>query len=148
VPLPQFNNFGDLPPGLHAGELGEVLHRFGVGSTRRALLAERLRRLRQLASSTGKVSQFLVFGSFVTEKSEPNDVDVFLLMDDSFDVKTLSGETRLLFDHGTAQSHFGASVFWLRRLAALGGVDAVIDQWATKRDGSRRGIIRVIESST
>ena len=54
-------------------------------------------------------------------------------------------EARLLFDHAAAQAHFGASVFWLRRLAALGGEDAAIDGWQTKRDGTRRGIVEIIE---
>jgi hypothetical protein len=35
----------------------------------------------------------------------------------TFDADTLTGEARLLFDHASAQAHFGASVFWLRRLA-------------------------------
>jgi hypothetical protein len=32
---------------------------------------------------TGKVARFVVFGSFVTAKDEPNDVDVILLVEDS-----------------------------------------------------------------
>jgi hypothetical protein len=64
-------------------------------------------------------------------KSEPNDVDVFLLMDDSFDVKMTTGDTRLMFDHSAAQDRLGASVFWLRKISALEGESAAINQWAT-----------------
>jgi hypothetical protein len=85
-----------------------------------------------------------VFGSFVSEKPEPNDVDIFLLMLDAFDASQVTGEACLLFDHAVAQAHFGASVFWLRRLAALGGEQAAIEDWQTKRDGSRRGIVEII----
>ena len=74
----------------------------------------------------------MVFGSFVTEKLEPNDVDVFLLMEDSYDAGSLTGEVQLLFDHAAAQSHFGASVFWMRRLASIGGEQAAIEFWQTK----------------
>src|SRR5580704_3060653 len=98
------------------------------------MLAARLRRIWRLASATEKVARFIVFGSFVSAKAEPNDVDIFLLMDDSFEVKLLSGETRLIFDHGAAQAHFGASIFWLRRISVLEGEDAVVDQWGIKRD--------------
>ncbi len=42
-------------------------------------------------------------------------------MEDTFDASKLEGETRLLFDHAVAQAAFGASVFWLRRLAAWEG---------------------------
>ena len=71
--------------------------------------------------SSGYVARFVVFGSFVTDAAEPNDVDVFLLMQDTFDDAQLTGEARLLFDHAAAQAHFGSSVFWLRRLAAWEG---------------------------
>jgi len=87
-------------------------------------IGQRLGRTYALAGTTGHLVRFIVFGSFVTAKPNPNDVDVFLLMDDAFDVGQMAGETRLLFDHAAAQAHFGASVFWLRRLAALGGEQA------------------------
>jgi hypothetical protein len=98
-----------------------VVERFGVPTPRRRSIAARLERVHQLAVATGEVARFIVFGSFITAKPEPNDIDVFLLMADTFDVGQLLGEGRLLFDHAAAQSHFGASVFWVRRLAALGG---------------------------
>jgi len=47
-----------------------------------------------------------VFGSFVSAKPEPNDVDIFLLMDDSFDVKSLFGEMRL-HRHTSARAYSG-----------------------------------------
>jgi hypothetical protein len=54
------------------------------------------------------------------------------------------GEPRLLFvDHGTAQDHFGASVFWMRRMAAIGGEQAAIEDWQIKRDGTERGIVEI-----
>jgi hypothetical protein len=106
-------------------------------------MATRLERIHHLASTTGHVARFIVFGSFVTAKPEPNDVDVFLLMLDRFDVNLVTGEARLLFDHAAAQAHFGASVFWLRRLAALDGEDAAVAYWGTKRDGDIRGIVEI-----
>ncbi len=86
----------------------------------------------------------IVFGSFVTDKEEPNDVDVVIIMDDSFDPDQLSGEAKLVFDHSAAQSHFGASVFWVRRFAIFGDPQTFIDDWQIKRDRRRRGIIEII----
>jgi hypothetical protein len=86
-----------------------------------------------------------VFGSFVTTKPEPNDVDIFLLMEDTFDVSQLTGEVRLLFEHAAARAHFGASIFWLRRLAACNGEQATIEYWQIKRDGSQRGIVEITQ---
>jgi hypothetical protein len=142
--LPEFNEQGDLPSGIYQAALSEVIERFGVATARRQLLALRLERIYQLASATRQLARFIVFGSFITNKLEPNDVDVFMIMEDSFDYSQLSGETRLLFDHPTAQTHFGSSVFWVRRLAALGGEQATIEHWQIKRNGDLRGIIEII----
>ena len=84
----------------------------------RRAVALRLERIYRGARASGHLARFVVFGSFITDKPEPNDLDVFLLMEDSFDASKLEGETLLLFDHAAAQAVFGGSVFWLRRLAA------------------------------
>ena len=83
----------------------------------------------------------------MTDKPEPNDVDVFLVMDDSFDGDKLQGESALLFDHAAADVHFGASVFWVRRLATLGGEQPMVEYWQAKRGGGQRGIIEIVEGT-
>ena len=105
----------------------------------------RLARVYELAAKTCHVKRFVVFGSFVTAKSEPNDVDVFLIMRDTFVLTQVTGESRLIFEHAAAQAHFGASVFWLRSLAALPSEEEAIANWQLKRDGTRRGIVEVTE---
>lgn len=70
-----------------------------------------------------------------------NDVDIFLLMDDLFDVRQVSPEASLVFDHAVAQNRLGASVFWIRRVAALGGEEATLGYWQLKRDGGKRGVV-------
>ena len=142
--LPPMLGTGELPLGVHPAPLREVLHRFGGGSAQRKAVALRLERVHHVACATGQVARFVVFGSFVTDKPDPNDLDVFLLMEDSFDATQLTGEARLLFDHTAAQGHFGASVFWLRRLAAWGGEQAAVEDWQVKRGGGQRGIVEII----
>ena len=66
-------------------------------------------------------------------------------MEDSFDVSKVSTEARLVFDHTTAQNLLGASVFWIRRAAALGGEAATIAHWQIKRDGNKRGLVEVAQ---
>jgi hypothetical protein len=95
-------------------------------------VAERLERVYRLAHATGHLARFVVFGSFVTDKLEPHDVDVFL-------------EAALVFDHSAADAHFGASVFWVRRLAAFGGEHPAVEYWQVKREGGRRGILEITE---
>ena len=141
---PEFDNNGDLPIGIHQATLTEVLQHFGIGNTQRILLGQRLERIYILANRTGKVARFIVFGSFVTTKSAPGDVDIFLLMDDSFDADQVTGETALIFDHQKAQNALGASIFWIRKLAAIGGEQEAVEYWQVKRDNTRRGIVEVI----
>jgi hypothetical protein len=146
--LPLLGKDGDLPPGIYRTTLLETLLRFGKGSRRRVAVALRLERIYRVAAGTGQLARFVIFGSFISTKREPADVDVFLLMEDTFDLGQQTGETRILFDHAAAQAHFGASVFWLRRLAALGGEDDTIAGWQIKRDGTRRGIIEIVKEGT
>lgn len=148
MPLPDFLGTGDLPTGIHTVSLKETIARFGSGSGRRKLLASRLNRVYQIALRTNRLARFIVFGSFVTNKSNPNDVDVFMIMEDNFDISLVKGEARFLFDHSSAQSYFGCSVFWMRRLAAFGGEQAAIEDWQIKRDGNRRGIIEITGDET
>ena len=143
MPLPPLTEDGELPLGVHVGSLREVLDRFGVGSDQRKALALRLARIHRVAQATGHLARFVIFGSFVTSKSEPNDVDIFLIMGHAFDASQLRAEARLLFDHGAAQAHFGASVFWLRRLAAWPDEQTAVEFWQVKRGGGHRGIVEV-----
>ena len=142
--LPPLTENGELPLGVHPASLREVLDRFGVGSHQRKALALRLARVYRVAQASGHLARFVIFGSFVTDRVEPNDVDIFLLMADAFDASQLSGEAPLLFDHAAAQAHFGASVFWLRRLAAWPDEQTAVEFWQVKRGGGRRGIVEVI----
>jgi hypothetical protein len=144
VPLPDFAKSGDLPPGIHAAKLEEVVARFSLNSPKRRVLIARLKRIHALATGTRHSARFVIFGSFVTTKSDPNDIDIFMIMDDAFDVSKQEGEIKILFDHPAAQSYFGASVFWIRKLAALGGEAESVEYWQVKRDGSLRGIVEVL----
>ncbi|MBI4840145.1 MAG: hypothetical protein HY803_03565 [candidate division NC10 bacterium] len=143
MPIPPLTDNGDLPLGVHPASLREVLDRFGGGSPQRKAVALRLERIYEVARTSGHLARFIVFGSFVTDAPEPNDVDVFLLMEDTFDATQLSGEARLVFEHAAAQAHFGSSVFWLRRLAAWGGEHAAVEYWQFKRGGGQRGIVEI-----
>ena len=96
---PEFDTNGDLPVGIHQATLSEILQHFGTGTVQRYLLGQRLERIYTLANSTKKVARFIVSGSFVTATPAPGDVDIFLLMEDSFDVDQVSGEVSVIFDH-------------------------------------------------
>lgn len=140
----EFNEAGDLPPEIHQATLDDVLQYFGQSTPQRQVMARRLEQIYTLAVSTGHRARFIVFGSFITAKPDPGDVDVFLLMENTFDVSQLSGEIALIFDHVSIQNYEGASIFWIRRLAAFEGEEATVAHWQIKRDGTKRGIVEIM----
>lgn len=145
MPLPTLNRDGDLPVGVHQATLHEVVDRFGAGTRRRVEISNRLTRIHLLAIATGKVERFLIFGSYVTGKPEPNDVDIVLVMQDDFTASSVSDDAKALFDHQRADAEFGASVFWVRPAMLINeSVDEFIATWQRKRGTGRRGIVEVV----
>lgn len=145
---PAFDDTGDLPVGIHPATLTEVLQHFDTGSVQRRLMGQRLERIYKLTTGTGQVARFVVFGSFVTAKPAPGDVDIFLLMENSFEANQMRGEAAVIFDHLAVQTVEGASVFWIRRLAAIEGEQQALEHWQLKRDKTRRGIVEVIRDDS
>ena len=142
--IPDFKDLGDLPAGVHAATFPELIARFGAGSKQREAVTTRLKRVVDLAHATGALDRLIVFGSYVTDKSDPNDVDVILIMRDDFRSEKCSQETLLLFDHQRAETELGASIFWIRpALLLLNSLDEFIARWQIKREGGTRGIVEV-----
>jgi hypothetical protein len=81
--IPDFNDLGNLPAGIHPATLEEIATRFGQEPELRRVQLESLRWLIDLARRVG-VQRLVVNGSFVTDKWEPNDVDCVLLRGPSF----------------------------------------------------------------
>lgn len=142
--LPPFNELGDLPPGIHRAGWSDIRERLGRGIVRQRLSGT-LRHLHALAMRTGCVERFLIFGSFVTSKEAPGDLDVVLIMTEGFILEQAPRESRVLFSHADADTRFGASVFWVRRgILSDGEMAQFLDFWQTRRDNKKRGIVEVI----
>ena len=76
--IPDFDDRGYLPAGVHLASLDEIEARFGRQSELRQVQMQSLRWLVELAKKAG-VQRLIINGSFVTEQLEPNDVDCALL---------------------------------------------------------------------
>jgi predicted nucleotidyltransferase len=145
MPLPDFNEFGDLPEGVYQASFEEVVARFGAGSDQRRAVTDRLRRIVELAVGTGSLDRLIVFGSYVSDALAPNDVDVILIMRDEFRPEDCPTESLPLFDHRRAERDLGASVFWVRPGMLFGEpIDRFIAHWQITRDGRRRGLVEVM----
>ena len=81
--IPDFNEHGYLPPGLHPASLDEIEERFGGTSEVRRVQMESVRWLVDAAMRAG-VRRVVLNGSFVTNALEPNDVDCVLLIEARF----------------------------------------------------------------
>ena len=144
MPLPEFNEFGDLPDGSHRASLAEVVARFGTGTAQRRAVTDRLQRIYRMAVATGYLDRLVVFGSYVSDVNEPRDVDVILLMQNDFRSEDCPAQSAVLFDHARANDELGASVFWIRPDMLLGEpLEQFMAFWQTKRDGRRRGIVEI-----
>lgn len=71
--IPELNEDGNLPPGVHAARLAEVEARFSGTEVRRALFRGLKEALRSLGAAGCR--RFYLNGSFVTAKAEPGDFD-------------------------------------------------------------------------
>lgn len=142
--LPDFNEFGDLPEGIHSASLAEIIARFGFGTPQRIAVTNRLQRISKLAAATGHLDRLVVFGSYISDVKEPNDVDVILVMRNDFRSESCPAESSVLFDHARASNELGASIFWVRPDMLLGEpLEQFLAFWQNKRDGRRRGLVEI-----
>ncbi|HVF49359.1 MAG TPA: hypothetical protein VNA19_04690 [Pyrinomonadaceae bacterium] len=141
--LPDLNENGDLPEGIHRGTVEDVLYRFGSATLRRAWLSERFRELLEMARNTNKLRQIFLWGSFVTSKPFPRDIDVFLVMAEDFTVEIVAEDQKMLFNHSQANLRFASDVFWMNA-ASQEAIELSLDTFQTRRDGQRRGIVEVV----
>jgi len=91
------------------------------------------------------LQRLFIWGSFVTDKLFPRDLDVFLLMQEGFDreFSVLAPPQRYIFEHESARLLFEADIFW-----ATEAIGAAVTSWLSvyqlTRDMEQRGIVEVI----
>lgn len=81
--IPQFDENGYLPPGIHLATIEEVIARFGHGSEERAAGGQSLLWLLPMCRRAG-IARLILNGSFVTDRLEPRDVDCVLVPGPAF----------------------------------------------------------------
>ena len=130
--LPHFDDYGNLPQGIHPATQEEIIERFGSGSPERevqgAELADFVRAARQMG-----VRRIIVNGSFTTGKPSPNDVDVIIFPAEDSDDR-METETELN---------------WPFLQIIIAADDADLERWALEDFGTDRrrcpkGVVEVI----
>ena len=137
---------GYLPPGVYEATLEEMITQFGSSTPRRQTLATYLQVLLQLARATGKLKRAFVWGSFVTDKPVPGDLDIFLLMREGFDQEFvgLPAEQGCVFDHERARLLFDADVFWATETIGVKELESWLNVYQLSRNMQLRGIVEVL----
>ncbi len=136
--LPEFDAFGNLPPGEHGTTWRGLVDRYGYTPWREHLLSGLLEAL-QLLRAAG-CRRVYVDGSFVTAKEVPGDFDACWDADGvDFD---LIDERLLTFDAGraTQKAAFFGELFIADSRADPQGT-LFRDFFQTDRDGYRKGIV-------
>jgi predicted nucleotidyltransferase len=143
VVLPELTDTGELPPGVHLSGWQEFQSRFGGSSPRRVWLSGRLRALLELAATNGKLRRIFIWGSFVTAKPSPKDLDILLIMDEDFEVDGIAAPARAVFDSVRAKLLFESDVFWARESIGQEMLDLWLDTYQTSRSFRKRGIVEL-----
>jgi len=137
--MPAFDATGNLPPGIYRATLDAIQARFGTGEVR-AHWGQVLREVVALAQSTGCVEAMYIFGSFVTAKAVPADLDLFVIMAADFVSERVEGRARLLFDRSRAALVWGICLYWM---TAQTDRTPFLVAWQLRRDGGLRGIVEI-----
>ena len=78
--IPDFDQNGYLPPGVHPATIEEIASRFGWQSEPRQVQMDSLHWLLE-AAKRARILRIVIDGSFTTDRLEPNDVDCALLLE-------------------------------------------------------------------
>ena len=139
--LPEFNSYGDLPPGVHPAAWKEFETRFGASTLRRVWLLGRLRALLDHAASTGKLSRVFI-GEASSRRNRIREISMFSwIMDESFESEQASPAAQAVFDSARAKLLFSADVFWARASIGSEALQLWLDTHQSSRGFRKRGIV-------
>ena len=145
MPWPAFNELGDLPVGVHRAMLAEVIAHLGSGTVQRVTITARLERIYELPRQTNAVQRCIIFGSDITTEPNPQDVDIFLVMQGTFPTGRRTARSPWALPTGPAPHKWGASLVWVNARTSFADTEDLIIGWQTRRDVQRRGIVEVVE---
>jgi len=119
--------------------MAEIVARFCSGEIRERWKSI-LREVIALAGRTESLEAAYIFGSFVTAKAAPADIDLFLVMSRDFSSNHVVGRARLLFDRSRAAIVWGICIHWI---TARTDRAPFLETWQLRRSGGQQGIVEV-----
>jgi hypothetical protein len=123
--------------------LEEIRIRFGASTPRRQFLFRQLQMVVSQLLATGSVNQIYLFGSFVTGKVSPNDIDLFVVMKAGFSTAHLGGRTLDIFQHDVCRIRYHADIFWATEAVGTDQIEDLLDVFSRDREGRHQPIFEV-----
>lgn len=138
--IPDHDEFGNLPPGIYAATLDDVVERF-----RGAVPLSRRIRTTSMIDFFEFVSDFAlgiyINGSYITTKLAPNDVDLLVLLPDDFEFESPEGRLLLRMQGDKKRNHLD---IWPRgQMRHRTQIESILRDWTTDREDNVKGIIFV-----
>jgi hypothetical protein len=138
--IPEFDDRGNLPPGIHYATWNEIVTRYATSVRRRELLDGLLDALRSLKAA-GCATAYLD-GSFVTSETMPSDFDVCWESRDA-DLARLDAELRDFSARRAAQkARYGGELFPAEWPAQADGT-TYLDYFQRDHNGRAKGIVAI-----
>lgn len=123
--------------------LDDIRVRFGTSTPRRQFLFRQLAIVVNHLLSTGNVNRIYLFGSFVSGKASPNDVDLLVVMNTGFSTTHLDGRSLEVFQHDVCRIRYHADVFWLTEAVGRDRIEDLLDVFSRDREGREQSIFEV-----
>ena len=123
--------------------LEEIRQRYGESTPRRQFLCIRLQTVVRLLVETGQLRHLYIFGSFVTAKPTPGDLDCFAVMASGFTTEHLTPPHLEVFQHDVCRLLYQIDIFWVIEAVAREHREAMLNVFSRDREGTPQPIIEV-----
>jgi predicted nucleotidyltransferase len=123
--------------------LDDLRIRFGTSTPRRQFLFRQLEIVIDQLLITRSVKQIYLFGSFVSGKASPNDVDLLVVMNAGFSTTQLGGKVLELFQHDVCRIRYQADLFWVTEVVGNPRIEDLLEVFSRDREGRAQSVIEV-----
>ena len=123
--------------------LDDLRIRFGTSTPRRQFLCRQLEIVIDQLRVTRSLKQVYLFGSFVSGKASPNDIDLLVVMNAGFSTTQLSGKALELFQHDLCRIRYHADLFWVTEAVSRASIEELLEVFSRDREGRAQSVIKV-----
>jgi predicted nucleotidyltransferase len=123
--------------------LDDIRIRFGTSTPRRQFLFRQLEIIIDQLLVTRNVRQIYLFGSFVSGKASPNDVDLLVVMNAGFSTTQIGGKVLELFQHDVCRIRYHADLFWVTEAVGNAQIEDLLEVFSRDREGRTQSVVEV-----